>query len=141
VALFVMQIEELGPAARHEAAALWEATGLTRPWNDPLHDFDRTIDGPTSAVLGMSDDERRLVATAMVGNDRHRGWVYYLAVDPSHRSRGLGGQMIESTEAWLGRSGATKVQLMVRHGQAEAGGFYERLGYEDAEVQVLARWL
>jgi hypothetical protein len=30
---------------------------------------------------------------------------------------------------------------MVRHANAGATGFHERLGYEDAQVTVLARWL
>jgi ribosomal protein S18 acetylase RimI-like enzyme len=34
-----------------------------------------------------------------------------------------------------------KLQLMVRDGNAEALGFYRRIGYEDAAVSVLARWL
>jgi hypothetical protein len=30
---------------------------------------------------------------------------------------------------------------MVRDGNADALGFYRRIGYEDARVAVLARWL
>jgi hypothetical protein len=30
---------------------------------------------------------------------------------------------------------------MVRDGNPEALGFYQQLGYEEAEVTVLARWL
>lgn len=136
-----MEIEELGSGRREEAVALWEAAGLTRPWNDPVADFDRAIDGPTSTVLGSVDGDGRLVATAMVGNDGHRGWIYYLAVDPTRRSQGLGRQMLEAAERWLAASGVVKAQLMVRRAHAESAGFYERMGYEDAEVLVVARWL
>ena len=34
-----------------------------------------------------------------------------------------------------------KTHLMVRDTNAESVGFYRQLGYEDANVTVLARWL
>ena len=78
-----MDVRELTAADRPSATALWSEVGLTRPWNDPGADFDRAVAGPTSCVLGAFDDG--LAATSMVGHDGHRGWVYYLAVDPARR--------------------------------------------------------
>tara|TARA_R110002124_G_scaffold191253_1_gene358667 strand:+ start:744 stop:893 length:150 start_codon:yes stop_codon:yes gene_type:complete len=46
-----------------------------------------------------------------------------------------------SAEDWLREQGAVKVQLMVRSTNQQATGFYDRLGYENADVQVLAKWL
>lgn len=135
-----MDIRELTSADRAAATHLWEQAGLTRPWNDPALDFDRALAGPTSTVLGALD-AGAVVGTAMVGNDGHRGWVYYLAVAPGHRQRGLGRRMMDAAERWLWASGAVKVQLMVRDDNHEALVFYERLGYEDARTTVLARWL
>jgi len=37
--------------------------------------------------------------------------------------------------------GAVKVQLMVRHTNTAVTGFYDRLGYADADVRVLAKRL
>ncbi len=135
-----MQSRHLSIADREGAVAFWQATELTRPWNDPADDFDRAIAGPTSTVLGGFDDER-LVATVMAGHDGHRGWVYYLAVDPTVQGRGFGTQMMNAAEAWLREQGVAKVNLMVRHDNSEALRFYERLGYEDGNVTVLGRWL
>lgn len=126
----------------HGAAAvqLWEDTGLTRPWNEPNSDFDRATDGPTSAVLGALEDNT-LVGTVMVGYDGHRGWVYYLAVSPEWQRRGVARLLMDAAESWLAGAGAAKLNLMVRHSNTAALGFYERLGYVDAEVTVLAKWL
>jgi ribosomal protein S18 acetylase RimI-like enzyme len=135
-----MDIRELTAADRHAATGLWEQAGLTRPWNEPASDFDRALSGPTSAVLGALDADG-LAATVMVGHDGHRGWVYYLAVKPGNRRRGLGRRMMQEAEFWLRERGAVKLNLMVRDGNSEALGFYQQLGYEDAEVTVLARWL
>jgi ribosomal protein S18 acetylase RimI-like enzyme len=135
-----MTIEELSFDDRSVAADLWAEVDLTRPWNDPAADFDRALAGPTSTVLGLRR-EGKLIGTAMVGHDGHRGWVYYLAVSPAHQRRGLGAELISAAEDWLRSVGAVKVQLMVRHTNHRTKSFYAGLGYEDADVSVLARWL
>ena len=67
--------------------ALWQRCGLTQPWNDPAADIAFARRGPNSDILvGRSGD--KLVATALVGHDGHRGWVYYVAVDPMRRAQG-----------------------------------------------------
>jgi len=133
-------VREAGPADVDAVVALWERTGLTRPWNDPVLDIERALTGPTSSVL-LGHDGQELVATAMVGYDGHRGWVYYLAVAPDHRGSGVGRAIMAAAESWLRAAGAPKVEVMVRSDNADAAGFYEALGYSDAEVAVLARWL
>ena len=75
----------------------------------------------------------------MVGFDGHRGWLYYLAVDPALQGRGIGRSLVVAAEAWLAAQGAGKVQLMVRTGNAAATGFYAALGYTDQECVVLGR--
>jgi len=120
--------------------ALWEACGLTRPWNDPATDFRRAVEGATSAVLILRDGDA-LAGTVMVGCDGHRGWVYYLAVAPDRRREGLGRTMMDAAEAWLRARGAPKLQLMVRGSNAEALGFYEALGLERQDVVTLGRFL
>lgn len=135
-----MTIRDLTPANIDAAAALWHQSGLTRPWNSPELDAQRALDGDTSTVLGVFDEEQ-LVGTVMVGHDGHRGWVYYLAVDESQRGTGLGKRMMAAAEGWLRNHGVVKVQLMVRSGNDAVLGFYEHLGYEDANVQVRSKWL
>ena len=135
-----MDVRELTAVDRAAATALWTEAGLVRPWNDPDGDFDRALGGSSSCVLGASDQDG-LAATVMVGHDGHRGWLYYLAVSPRRRREGLGRRMVDEAERWLHDRGSVKVNLMVRHGNAEALGFYQHLGYADAGVTVLARWL
>jgi ribosomal protein S18 acetylase RimI-like enzyme len=133
-------IAALRPGDRAAAVALWESSGLTRPWNDPYLDFDRALAGPSSTVLGTFADGD-LAGTAMVGHDGHRGWVYYLAVTERLRGRGLGRALMTACEAWVAERGIPKLQLMVRSGNAGVVAFYERLGYIDGEVVVLGRFL
>ena len=120
--------------------ALWQACGLTRPWNDPAADIALARRGANATILiGRADGV--IVASALVGHDGHRGWVYYLAVAPERRRAGLGRAMMDAAEAWLRTRGAPKIQLMVRDDNEAALGFYESLGLERQKVVMLGRFL
>jgi ribosomal protein S18 acetylase RimI-like enzyme len=77
----------------------------------------------------------------MVGHDGHRGWVYYLAVREDARAAGHGRVMMRACEAWLREREIPKLHLMVRGANQVAQGFYEAIGYENADVVVLSRRL
>jgi ribosomal protein S18 acetylase RimI-like enzyme len=136
-----VRIEPLPEALYDAAVRLWHDSGLTRPWNDPDADLRRAASGRASAVLAAVGDDGGLLATAMVGHDGHRGWVYYLAVDAAARGSGLGRRMMEACEAWVQARGIPKIQLMVRATNQAVVGFYEHLGYVGSDVVVLERWL
>ena len=120
--------------------ALWERCGLTRPWNDPVADIALARKGTNSTILLGREDEK-IVASAMVGHEGHRGWVYYVAVDPDRRCQGLGRAIMNAAEDWLRQAGIAKLQLLVRQDNAKASAFYETIGYDEAAVTVFAKWL
>jgi ribosomal protein S18 acetylase RimI-like enzyme len=135
-----MLIEPLPPSKIDAAVELWQTAGLTRPWNDPLEDLRRALAAGDATVLaGIGDDG--LIATAMVGHDGHRGWVYYLAVREDARRRGHGAAMMRACETWLARRGVPKLNVMVRVDNAATRSFYAALGYGADEVVVLSRRL
>ncbi len=109
--------------------ALWLSCGLVVPANDPRADFRFAMEGPCSDVLAMKV-EGSLVASAMVGHDGHRGWIYYLAVSPHCRRQGLGRKMVAASEDWMRDRGVPKAQLMIRDTNVQVAAFYERLGYD-----------
>lgn len=118
---------------------LWQAGGLTRPWNDPEADFAAALGNPSSTVLVRTDGDR-VIATVMAGYDGHRGWLYYLAVAPEQQGHGHGRALVAAAEDWLAGRGAVKVQLMVREGNPVAE-FYAGLGYQEQDVTTWGRRL
>jgi ribosomal protein S18 acetylase RimI-like enzyme len=120
--------------------ALWERCDLTRPWNDPAADIALARRGAHSTIL-IGRDGGAIIATAMVGHDGHRGWVYYVAVDPDHRGKGQGRAIMNAAEEWLRQAGIAKMQLMVRSDNAKVQAFYESIGYDEQERIIYARWL
>jgi ribosomal protein S18 acetylase RimI-like enzyme len=136
-----LRVADLPPSRATEAIALWRATGLTRPWNDPEADLRRALHGPSSTVLAAFGAAEELLGTAMVGHDGHRGWVYYLAVQPERQGAGLGGHLMRACERWLRQRDVPKIQLMVREDNRDAAAFYGALGYQVQDVVVLGRRL
>jgi GNAT superfamily N-acetyltransferase len=55
-----------------------------------------------------------------------RAWVEDLAVDPSHRSRGLGKALLDAAKDWARAHGATHLELDSGEARADAHRFYER---------------
>lgn len=138
--VMTMHVRDFREKDRAALRALWEACGLTRPWNDPDDDIDRALSAREATILvGYVDNA--LIGSVMAGHDGHRGWVYYLAVDPGHRGRGLGRELMEEAGLWLVSRGAPKLELMVREGNDRAAKFYEALGFERQAVSVFGKWL
>jgi ribosomal protein S18 acetylase RimI-like enzyme len=135
-----LSIAPIGDADVADVIALWQACGLTRPWNDPTADIALARRGPNSAILTGRDGDA-MIATAMVGHDGHRGWVYYVAVDPARREKGFGRAIMDAAEDWLRQAGIAKLQLMVRRENAKAGAFYQSIGYAESQTIVFAKWL
>jgi ribosomal protein S18 acetylase RimI-like enzyme len=124
----------------HDVLELWRACDLLRPWNDPRKDIARKLRvAPELFLVGTRGDT--IVATAMAGYEGHRGWVNYLAVDPTLRSAGLGRRMMEEVEALLLARGCPKLNLQVRSGHHGVVEFYRKLGYTVDDVVSLGKRL
>jgi len=146
-----IHVRSFTPGDRTCVVRLWEACGLTRPWNDPDRDIDRKLDRDaelmlvgevaTGEVTAGTTTAGKVVATVMAGYDGHRGWINYLAVDPDHRGEGHGRAMMEAAETRLLALGCPKVNLQVRTDNSDAVAFYETLGYSVDPVVSMGRRL
>ena len=135
-----LAIAPITDADVESVVALWQRCGLTRPWNDPTSEIAFARRGQNATILiGRADGA--LVATAMVGHDGHRGWVYYVAVDPDRQGKDFGRAIMAAAEDWLRARDVTKVMLMVRPDNVAVQAFYDRLGYDVQERVIYAKWL
>ena len=119
---------------------LWRRCGLTRPHNDPYRDiaFAR---GKTASDVLVGETSGRIVASAVVGHDGHRGAVYYVSVDPDSRGSGLGRALMAAVEGWMKERGVWKLNLLIREANTAVQGFYQSLGYEVESRTAMARRL
>jgi ribosomal protein S18 acetylase RimI-like enzyme len=128
------------PADEDAVIALWHACGLTRPWNDPRRDIARKLAVQPELFL-VAELDARVAASAMSGYDGHRGWVYYLAVDPALQRHGLGRRLVAEVERRLLAMGCPKVNIQVREGNDAALRFWRAAGYAPDGAAGLGRRL
>lgn len=135
-----MNVRHFDEADRGSVIALWKACGLTRAWNDPDADIDHklTLDDGGFFVAATNG---QLVASVMAGYDGHRGWINYLAVDPSCRGDGVGRLVMDHAEQHLIASGCPKINLQIRAESSGAIQFYERLGFAVDDVVSMGKRL
>src|SRR4030042_2168881 len=134
---------EVRPHSPHDKTAvieLWQKCNLTRPWNNPELDIKRKLKvNPELFLVGLSGE--KIVASVMGGYEGHRGWIYYLAVDPAYQNQGLGRQIMETIESRLLAVGCPKINLMVHTDNLLAVGFYQKIGYKTDDVISMGKRL
>jgi ribosomal protein S18 acetylase RimI-like enzyme len=135
-----MKIEEFDDGDTQAVVDLWRRCNLLRPWNDAEKDIERKLKVQRELFL-VGKIDARIVATVMGGYDGHRGWVNYLAVDPSHQRQGIGRAIMDEIERRLLSLGAPKINLQIRDDNLEAIDFYERVGFEKSAVISMGKRL
>ncbi len=135
-----MEVRPFSPDDVEAVIALWHVTELTRPWNDPARDIERKLAMDDDLLL-VGTIEGRVVGTVMVGYEGHRGWINYLAVDPTLRSAGHGRALMSAAETRLRALGCPKINLQVRVTNPDAIAFYEQVGFAIDDTVSLGKRL
>jgi GNAT superfamily N-acetyltransferase len=63
--------------------------------------------------------------------------ILAMVVDESHRSRGLGAELVEAAIDWAGRYGFGTVRVRSNAVRERTHAFYERLGFRRTKTQVV----
>ncbi|MGO3146066.1 MAG: GNAT family acetyltransferase [Leucobacter sp.] len=120
---------------------LWSVSGLTKPWNDPKKDIERKLTVQSELFVVAVDHEGRIVGSLMGGYDGHRGSINYLASAPNLRGNGIGLALMQHVEKALLNMGCPKINLQVRPTNDGVVSYYERMGYDVAEIIDLGKRL
>ena len=119
---------------------LWRSTNLLRPWNDPDKDIARKYKFQ-SELFVVGELDQRVMASAMIGYDGHRGSLYYFAVDPEFQRQGFGKALLAYTESVLEQMGCPKLNLLVRSNNEDAQRYYEQISYSRDAAFVFGKRL
>lgn len=135
-----VHIRTYTPQDEEAVIALWNHSGLTRPWNDPRKDIDRKLLVRSDLFL-VAEANGIVVGTVMVGYDGHRGWINYLGVDPECQRQGVGRALMAEAERLLRAEGCPKINLQIRNSNIGAIEFYRRIGYAVDDVVSMGKRL
>ncbi len=135
-----MRIRSFNRCEQESLLALWADCGMNGPGSQPRADIDSCVSNPWSELL-VADSGGSLVGSVMLGHDRNRGWVYYLAVTQNCRCRGIGRQLMQAAESWMCERSIHRLEATVRPGNLLVRGFYARIGYRPTGLDVFAKRL
>jgi ribosomal protein S18 acetylase RimI-like enzyme len=118
-------------AHRTKVITLWEAVfGYEAAHNRPALVIDKKL-AVDDGLLFVALSGQEVVGTVMAGYDGHRGWIYSVAVSPTHRRRGVGSQLVAVAERALATKGSVKVNLQIMDGNESIAAFYASLGFSE----------
>jgi ribosomal protein S18 acetylase RimI-like enzyme len=114
---------------RKQVVALWQDVfDYGAAHNSP----DLVIDKKMAAEDGLflvAISRQTVVGTVMTGYDGHRGWIYSVAVLPTHRKKGIGSALLAFAERRLSSLDCVKINLQIMAGNEVVQRFYQANGY------------
>jgi len=123
-----MNVRKYLPA---DAAAVKQIWSTVLPdssyYNQPTFALERKL--AVDDLIFVAEQDGQLIGTVMAGYDGHRGWLYSVAVLPSHRRYGAGAKLVQAALLALVDIGCVKVNLQVRMDNEAVTAFYESLGF------------
>lgn len=117
-----------------------DRAAFDRFWHMGTAGLSEALEATPRSVLVEARPNGALHGYAMLGSQAGVCFVQRIAVDPAHRNSGIGGLLMDRSEAWAVQSGAATMILNVRPDNDPARRLYMRKGFRDtgASLQVLS---
>jgi ribosomal protein S18 acetylase RimI-like enzyme len=114
---------------REQVIALWKSVfGYEAAHNDPGLVINKKI-AADNDLFFVAVVDHAVVGTVMAGYDGHRGWIYSVAVAPTHRRKRIGSRLVAHAERVLIGKGCVKINLQIAEGNEKVAEFYLALGF------------
>jgi ribosomal protein S18 acetylase RimI-like enzyme len=110
--------------------ALWQRADLhsIRPeGRDSQSEFGKQFAGGQIAI-GLEEDGQ-LIGVVIATHDTRKGWINRLAIDPDHRRKGYGEQLVHTAEDALHKAGMHLIAAFIEEGNTASLTLFEKLGY------------
>ncbi len=137
-----LALRAMQPADYAAVRVLWERTeniGLNESDEKPaITAFLKRNPGLSPVAIA---DRGRVVGALLCGHDGRRGYLHHLAVTRDERGRGLGRRLVEFATSRLRDAGITKCNLFVFAESDNAQTFWQHLGWQRPEWQVMQKRL
>lgn len=131
-----VRINEFDLAEYDSVVQLWKKAGLVLRPGDDLEGIRLKLQRDPDLFL-VARDGSDLVGTVMGGWDGRRGWIYHLAVKPSHQRLGIAKELIRELEERLAGKGAKRVNAQIYHSNTTSLQFFSACGYEERSDLVM----
>jgi ribosomal protein S18 acetylase RimI-like enzyme len=127
-------IERLTTSHIDGIVRLWDAAGLPyKPkGRDAAENLARRIESGADRFFGILEDGR-LIAVILATHDGRKGWLNRLAVEPSHRRRGLAKLLLRHAEEHLRADGIGIIAVLIEGYNTSSLELVRSCGYVEFE--------
>ena len=108
---------------------MWKEAGLILRPGDDLDSIRLKLQRDADLFL-VAREGSVVVGCVMGGWDGRRGWIYHLAVKPSHQRRGIARALVRELELRLVGKGAKRVNAQIYQSNTASLQFFSACGYE-----------
>jgi len=115
--------------ADHPAVLALDVRAFPTFWRLDQRGLDDALHATPRARFRVITSGEAVIAYALTGRARRRGFLQRLAVDPAHRRRGLGRVLVLDALRWLRRWGTERVAVNTPTANLAALALYEGLGF------------
>lgn len=134
-------LRRLTAADYNALIALWQRAGLTsvRPGGrDSREAFAGQLERG-QIVLGL-EEAGGLIGCVVATHDTRKGWINRLTIDPQHRRKGFGAELIRAAEDELREEGMTIIAALIEDWNDASLALFEKMGYSlDREVLYVSK--
>jgi ribosomal protein S18 acetylase RimI-like enzyme len=132
------QIQDLTVADYEPVMALWNCTPGVRA-TESAEEFSRIL-ARNPGLSCVARDGDQLVAAILCCHDGRRGYLYHLAVAPSHRRQGIARAMVDCCLARLKELGIARCTLFVVADNEEGAAYWTHTGWrERVDLKAMAK--
>jgi ribosomal protein S18 acetylase RimI-like enzyme len=122
------RIEEMSIEHYDDIMALWRASeGVVLSSVDSHENINRFLERNPGMSFVVLDDSQ-VVGAVLCSHDGRMGYLTHLAVDKSHRRKGIGRSLVGRCLYTLMAIGISKCTLLIMEDEAGAMAFWESIG-------------
>lgn len=88
----------------------------------------------------VTEFENNVVGAVLCGHDTRRGYLHHLAINESHRNKGLGKELVRKCLEQLKKIGIKKCHVFVLVNNQKGIDFWENIGWElRTDIHILSK--
>jgi ribosomal protein S18 acetylase RimI-like enzyme len=133
-----VEIEQLTVKDYPAIIKLWERAGL--PYKPKGRDsrtmMEKQMKEFPEFFLGAFDKDRLVGVVIGSYENRMKGWINRLAVDPNYRRQGVAQQLVKKMEKTLEKHGAAIFAALIETPNENSVGLFQKMGYK-AHKEIL----
>ena len=119
---------------------LWKKSGL--PIREKSRDSPKALRAEMKAgsqnFIGAFDG-KELIGLVLATSDGRKGWINRLAVEPSHRHKGIALRLIQEAEEEIVSRGIHLISGLIEKGNEASFALFTKAGYEITEDVIYVR--